>query len=406
MKGKFNEVLDKDDIPLANIILITINFERTKSFDIMKQISIILFSLFAGSGLFGQQPSSQRYLSQKYSSHNKKTINFNGQWKGGFDENSIPGFGDDDTRYVLELTTNGSSVSGYSYTYFDVGGKKYYTICRLTGSLNRETNDIVVSEIERIKFNTPPDFGNCFQIHHLHYEKDTGNLEILKGTWIPAPNQGQGCGSGTTLLSRRIVNDLPIGFMPPKKNTVAKAPAKKPENRKLNAEVHKKPMHEIAKATPHTPKITGIEKAAPILNISPSDENTEAKISNKNTVTHTIMGFEPRRKEIVRTINIEQPTFHLDFYDNGAIDGDSITVFFNGKVVLSHQRLSDKAISLDLTIDKNVKENIVTMYADNLGTIPPNTALMVVTDGGKRYEVRMESDYGKSGSVIFKPSEK
>ena len=43
------------------------------------------------------------------------------------------------------------------------------------------------------------------------------------------------------------------------------------------------------------------------------------------------------------------------------------------------------------------------MYADNLGTIPPNTALMIVTDGGKRYEVRMESDYGKSGSVIFVP---
>lgn len=42
------------------------------------------------------------------------------------------------------------------------------------------------------------------------------------------------------------------------------------------------------------------------------------------------------------------------------------------------------------------------MYADNLGTIPPNTALMIVTDGNKRYEVRMESDYGKSGSVIFK----
>ena len=71
-------------------------------------------------------------------------------------------------------------------------------------------------------------------------------------------------------------------------------------------------------------------------------------------------------------------------------------------MVLSHQRLSDKPISLTLSIDKNAPENIVTMYADNLGTIPPNTALMVVTDGNKRYEVRMESDTTKSGSVVFK----
>jgi hypothetical protein len=114
--------------------------------------------------------------------------------------------------------------------------------------------------------------------------------------------------------------------------------------------------------------------------------------------------FQNRRKDIVKTIEIEQPTFHLDFYDNGEIDGDSITVFYNGKIVLSHQRLSDKPISLTLTLDKNAPENIVTMYADNLGTIPPNTALMVVTDGSKRYEVRIESDTVKSGSVVFEPS--
>ena len=48
-------------------------------------------------------------------------------------------------------------------------------------------------------------------------------------------------------------------------------------------------------------------------------------------------------------------------------------------------------------------ENVVTMYAENLGTIPPNTAVMIVTDGKRRYEVRMESDLKKSGSVIFTP---
>ena len=68
--------------------------------------------------------------------------------------------------------------------------------------------------------------------------------------------------------------------------------------------------------------------------------------------------------------------------------------------------LSTKPISLTLALNENVKENIITMYADNLGSIPPNTALMIVTDGDKRYEVRISSDTEKSGSVIFEHSNK
>jgi len=388
----------------------------------MKRIFTLLFLLFLVFGLFAQNSLAQNYSSEKsashYKSHNKNEINFDGQWKGGFDEGGfgIPGF-DSDIKYVLELTTNGSHVSGYSYTYFQEGMKRYYTICRLTGTLNRETNDIIVTEIERTKFNTPPDFQNCFQTHRLHYEKDTGNIEVLRGTWIPAPNQGRGCGSGTTVLSRRIVSNLPIGFMPHEKspaikNPVAKSPNKKPVHKNSIAAAPKKPHTNPATKAPQTfrkpqPKMK-MEETETVKSSVPKNQNSsiaDSEIKTHHYITPTLKGFEKRRTDIVKIIDIEQPTFHLDFYDNGEIDGDSITVFYNGKVVLSHQRLSDKPVSLSLTLDKNATENIVTMYADNLGTIPPNTALMIVTDGGKRYEVRMESDYGKSGSVIFKAKE-
>jgi len=46
-------------------------------------------------------------------------------------------------------------------------------------------------------------------------------------------------------------------------------------------------------------------------------------------------------------------------------------------------------------------ENELVMYAENLGTIAPNTALMIVTDGNKRYEVRITSDSQKNGTVKF-----
>jgi len=373
----------------------------------MKRFFTLSISLFFSFGLFAQNSLAQNFTSQKHNSHSKsstkKAINFNGQWKGGFNEGNygIPGM-DDDIKYVLELTTDGSNVSGYSYTYFQEGIKRYYTICRLTGTLNRETNDLVVTEVERTKFNTPPDFQNCFQTHRLHYEKDSGNVEVLRGTWIPAPNQGRGCGSGTTVLSRRIVSNLPTGFMPHKNNLVAKAPEKKPAPKKPVTVAPKKSKPAIAKSNPH-PK-NKIEKTETIKSFEPKKDPAEIKENQITAIVPQPNGFQKRRNDIVKTIDIEQPTFKLDFYDNGDIDGDSISVFYNGKIVLSHQKLSDKPISLSLSLDKTARENIITMYADNLGTIPPNTALMIVTDGNKRYEVRIESDTEKSGSVIFEAS--
>ncbi len=368
----------------------------------MKQIFTLAFLLFAGLSISAQEISSQQYSSKISSSNkSKKTINFNGQWKGGFDETSynFAGLGGNNITYVLELTTEGSKVSGYSYTYFTEGAKRYYTICRLTGSLSRATNEIVVTEIERTKFNTPPDFHNCFQTHRLHYEKGDDNTEFLRGTWIPAPNQGQGCGNGTTLLSRRIVSRLPLGIKPPNNNNnnTAKEPMKKAAPKNQVTITPKKTVPPVIKKTvTQKPKI---EKNGIVLNDTSMEEKKE--IYSKTLIDKSPK-LENRRKNIVKTIVIEQPTFRVDFYDNGEIDGDSITVFYNGKAVLTKKRLSDKPISLTLTLDKNVTENEVVMYAENLGTIPPNTALMIVTDGSKRYEVRMESDLGKSGSVVFK----
>jgi hypothetical protein len=367
----------------------------------MKRFFTLLVLILVSFSLSAQKSYAQNFASQKKSARDKK-INFNGQWKGGFDEGGfgISGF-DDDIKYVLELTTDGSRVSGYSYTYFHEGPKRYYTICRLTGTLNRETNDLVVTEVERTKFNTPPDFQNCFQTHRLHYERDSG-MEVLRGTWIPAPNQGKGCGSGTTVLSRRVVDPLPIGYMPYKSKPVAKAPVKKVPHKRSVVVVPKKPKPKSSVTAKALPKKPTLQKTERVQSLVTKKDFINQDVENPAPISPITKGFEIRRKDIVKTILITQPTFKLDFYDNGEIDGDSISVFYNGKVVLSHKRLSDKPISLTLSIDKNAPVNIVTMYADNLGTIPPNTALMVVTDGDKRYEVRIESDTEKSGSVIFK----
>ena len=49
---------------------------------------------------------------------------------------AFPGLMGNSIDYVLELQTTGSNVSGFSYTYFNEGPKRYYTICKLTGTVN------------------------------------------------------------------------------------------------------------------------------------------------------------------------------------------------------------------------------------------------------------------------------
>jgi hypothetical protein len=39
------------------------------------------------------------------------------------------------------------------------------------------------------------------------------------------------------------------------------------------------------------------------------------------------------------------------------------------------------------------------MFAENLGLIPPNAAIMVVTDKKHRYEVSLESNYSQNAAV-------
>jgi hypothetical protein len=330
---------------------------------------------------------------------------FNGQWKGSFNETSYGFSGlEDHIDYVLELQTNGPDVSGYSYTYFNERGKRYYTICKLTGTVNRSTKNIVVTEIERVKYNTPPDFQNCFQVHRLHYVQDSADMETLQGTWMGAPNQQGNCGYGTTFLSRRIIKKIALGNKPEAKKKIdaADIAAKKNTTRKVTAQNQKNNSNKINQK-PTSPN-TNVQKKVPLAKKEENLKDLPSSIPDMKkdeTIRQQPIGFEPRRRDIIRTIRIEEPKFKVDFYDNGEIDGDSITVFYNGKIVLSHKMLTTKPISLTLTLDENVKDNIITMYADNLGSIPPNTALMIVTDGEKRYEVRMESDNEKSGSVVF-----
>ncbi len=327
---------------------------------------------------------------------------FKGQWKGQFTDNSTTflGWGGDRCDYVLELETNGNIVTGYSYTYFNDGGKRYYTICKLSGKINKGSRYVEVTETERTKTNVPSHIRNCFQIHKLTYFKE-GDQQTLEGSWVPAPNQEGDCGFGTTVLSRRVLKKNTQLF----NNTTSRNsnPVKKQDNKINNIFKDKNKIlpPPLVKNNTKPLKTPPVVKATPQVKAESTIPIPPVVITSPVIKQRTDIGFEKRNNNLIKTIEIENEIFKVDLYDNGDIDGDSITLFFNGKLLLSHKRLSDKAITLNLNVENNKNVNELVMYADNLGSIPPNTALMVVTDGEKRYEVRITSDLEKSGAIRF-----
>jgi len=56
---------------------------------------------------------------------------------------------------------------------------------------------------------------------------------------------------------------------------------------------------------------------------------------------------------------------------------------------------------ITINIDVNEKEDAydIVMFAESMGTIPPNTAFMVVTTSTKRYEINITSTEQTSGSI-------
>ena len=116
--------------------------------------------------------------------------------------------------------------------------------------------------------------------------------------------------------------------------------------------------------------------------------------------------FKQRENVIVQEIEVDSDSLQVDFYDNGEIDGDSISIFYNNQLVAFNRILSTRAVHFNLTLDSNKTVNEITMFADNLGSIPPNTALMLVDDGKKRYELRIASSLEKNATIRVKRRKK
>ena len=124
------------------------------------------------------------------------------------------------------------------------------------------------------------------------------------------------------------------------------------------------------------------------------------------SVVHGAAEIEKRVTKSDQSFYFESDSLLLTLYDNGEVDGDTVTVLMNGNVIFSKAGLTTIANSKTIYITPDMDSVKLVMYAENLGSIPPNTGLLIVNDGEKRYEVRFTADLKTNAAIVLRRKKK
>jgi hypothetical protein len=111
-----------------------------------------------------------------------------------------------------------------------------------------------------------------------------------------------------------------------------------------------------------------------------------------------------RQVEIIEALEVSEDSVVLSLYDNGEIDGDTVSVFLNNELIVPKVGIKASAYKKTIAVKKGEVIQL-TLFAENLGSIPPNTGLLIVTTGNERYLVNFTSTLNKSSSIVLKRKE-
>ncbi|MEO6490488.1 MAG: hypothetical protein ABIO04_11145, partial [Ferruginibacter sp.] len=110
-----------------------------------------------------------------------------------------------------------------------------------------------------------------------------------------------------------------------------------------------------------------------------------------------------REIETIQTVLFKSDSLMLTLYDNGTVDGDTVSIILDGKMILSKQGLSTNPVNKTIYVPQGSGDSMqLVMYAENLGSLPPNTGLLIIKDGNDRYEIRFAGDLEKNAAIILR----
>jgi hypothetical protein len=335
--------------------------------------------------------------------------NLTGIWRGYFITE-----GGEQYKYELQVDqTRKNGITGVSYSYLDT---RFYGKATLVGNFNRQNTSALIQETKTIELKMQGGSAACIMKCFFTYAR-SGKEEFLEGSFQslyekaePAIGikRGGDCGGGKVYLRKVVTSDFyvepflrnKIALNKPEPKVPKPIPAR-PQPRAENKPLARTPAKPNLNKTEHPvatiPKPdTAQRRNAPPVVMEKPIEKPKVIIPQAPVVTRS------RQNELVQTLIVTHAEISVRLYDNGEVDGDTVSVYLDGKPLVMNKGLSTVPISLTIKIDESIPEHTLVMYAENMGRIPPNTSLMIVQDGDKRYQVNITSTEQKNAMVRFR----
>jgi hypothetical protein len=356
----------------------------------------------------------------------QKTIDYTGVWNGKFYDNTSFGMVEDQYRFEVQIAQTGTGLEGVTYSYLNT---TFYGKATHNGYIKTAGNKIVINEIKLVEVRSMGG-GACLMLCTMKYSK-VGADEFLEGTFTASDSKnGTPCDGGYVKLKK--VQKSIFGIEKSVQKKITEIATKKSNTYKPIAKTIPKPVTKpTVKNTPNT-VTKPIAKVAPKPVTKPIAKTTTAikkdnpeivalrkkaiedslKLIAINKAKATQIEVKPipptpailkeRENVVVQTINVTDTLKHtIKFYDYGEVDGDIVTIYVNNVILVNKKMLDVQPIEIPITLNESTPEVTITMVAENMGTIPPNTALMIVNIDGKRYEAKIESTEQKNATVKF-----
>jgi hypothetical protein len=184
----------------------------------------------------------------------------------------------------------------------------------------------------------------------------------------------------------------PVKILP----KITQPPAKKLDQKKA-AEKKKAPAQKENKPDAITKPVERIQEE-PINSKKQEETSPQESLPQRVPVPKVLTERENKLEKIITT---SEEYIQVDLYDNGTIDNDTISVYHNNQLVVSNSRLTYAPITIKIKCNKKDSRHELVVVAENLGDIPPNTALMVVKAGKERYEVFLTSNEQRNAKLII-----
>jgi hypothetical protein len=130
----------------------------------------------------------------------------------------------------------------------------------------------------------------------------------------------------------------------------------------------------------------------------PKELKPDTVLKEERFVKFTKHHLNGRKYKVQQTLNAESKTVKINIYDKNRVDGDIVSIYLNGKLIVENIQVTHQKKEISLQLQNG--SNVLVMYAINLGRIPPNTAALEINNGNKRNRVTtLVSDFKNSGAL-------